>query len=50
MNPGRHGVFDFLKRDPKTYKPSFAAAEEGNETFLFGKHNRLWSLGLGRRR
>ena len=26
LNPGRHGVFDFLKRDPKQYKPEFAAA------------------------
>ena len=39
LNPGRHGVFDFLKRDPKTYIPTFAAAEEGHETFLFGKNN-----------
>jgi predicted AlkP superfamily phosphohydrolase/phosphomutase len=39
LNPGRHGVFDFLKRDPKTYHPAFAAAEEGKATFLFGKNN-----------
>jgi predicted AlkP superfamily phosphohydrolase/phosphomutase len=39
LNPGRHGVFDFLKRDPKTYHPDFAAAEKGKETFLFGKNN-----------
>jgi predicted AlkP superfamily phosphohydrolase/phosphomutase len=39
LNPGRHGVFDFLKRDPKTYHPAFAAAEEGREDFLFGKNN-----------
>ena len=39
LNPGRHGVFDFLKRDPKTYRPDFAAAEKGKETFLFGKNN-----------
>jgi predicted AlkP superfamily phosphohydrolase/phosphomutase len=45
LNPGRHGVFDFLKRDPKTYKPSFAAAEEGYETVLFGKNNG-WVIGL----
>jgi len=45
LNPGRHGVFDFLKRDPKIYKPTFAAAEEGHETFLFGKSNGL-VLGL----
>ncbi|HEY4589146.1 MAG TPA: alkaline phosphatase family protein [Thermoanaerobaculia bacterium] len=45
LNPGRHGVFDFLKRDPKTYKPDFAAAEKGSEPFLFGKSNGL-VLGL----
>ncbi len=45
LNPGRHGVFDFLKRDPKIYRPSFAAAEEGYETVLFGKNNG-WMLGL----
>ncbi len=45
LNPGRHGVFDFLKRDPKKYKPEFAAAEKGSETFLFGENNGL-VLGL----
>jgi predicted AlkP superfamily phosphohydrolase/phosphomutase len=45
LNPGRHGVFDFLKRDPKTYHPAFAAAEEGKVPFLFGKNNGLF-LGL----
>jgi len=45
LNPGRHGVFDFLKRNPKTYIPTFAAAEPGHETFLFGKSNGL-VLGL----
>src|SRR4029079_5451762 len=45
LNPGRHGVFDFLKRNPKTYVPTFAAAEPGHETFLFGRNNG-WVLGL----
>src|SRR5688500_18415833 len=45
LNPGRHGVFDFLKRNPKDYKPAFAAAEEGSEPFLFGKNNG-WIVGL----
>jgi predicted AlkP superfamily phosphohydrolase/phosphomutase len=36
LNPGRHGIFDFLKRDPKNYKPSFAAADVGHEPFLWG--------------
>ncbi|MFY9826652.1 MAG: alkaline phosphatase family protein [Thermoanaerobaculia bacterium] len=42
LNPGRHGVFDFLKRNPKTYVPAFAAAEEGKEPFLFGARNGLF--------
>ncbi len=45
LNPGRHGVFDFLKRNPKNYKPSFAAAEPGKEAFLWGDKN-PWILGL----
>jgi predicted AlkP superfamily phosphohydrolase/phosphomutase len=44
LNPGRHGVFDFLKRDPQTYIPAFAAAEEGEEPFLFGANNG-WAVG-----
>jgi hypothetical protein len=45
LNPGRHGVFDFLKRDPQTYTPAFAAAEEGSEKVLFGDKNPL-ALGI----
>jgi predicted AlkP superfamily phosphohydrolase/phosphomutase len=45
LNPGRHGVFDFLKRDPKTYRPDFAAAGKGKKTFLFGENNG-WVIGL----
>jgi predicted AlkP superfamily phosphohydrolase/phosphomutase len=45
LNPGRHGVFDFLKRDPKTYKPDFAAAGKEKKTFLFGENNG-WVIGL----
>jgi predicted AlkP superfamily phosphohydrolase/phosphomutase len=41
LNPGRHGIFDFLKRDTKTYIPSFAAADEGSEPFLWGDRNPL---------
>lgn len=44
LNPGRHAIFDFLKRDPKTYRPSFAMYDEGREPFLFGKSN-PWVLG-----
>jgi len=45
LNPGRHGVFDFLKRNPKNYVPAFAAAEPGKEPFLFGANNG-WIVGL----
>src|SRR5215471_15532795 len=24
VNPGGHGIFDFIRRDPKTYLPDFA--------------------------
>src|SRR5450759_382671 len=34
-------IFDFLKRNPKTYRPEFAIAEEGKKNFLFGKENRV---------
>ncbi len=27
MNPGGHGIFDFLKRDPQYYIPAFSSAE-----------------------
>lgn len=36
LSPGRHGIFDFLKRNPEDYKPSFAAADESTEPFLWG--------------
>lgn len=38
-NPGRNQVFDFLRRDPKTYKPSFALNEEGEKRVLLGRYN-----------
>jgi predicted AlkP superfamily phosphohydrolase/phosphomutase len=41
LSPGRTMIFDFLKRDPKTYRPEFAIAEEGKKPFLFGKGNRV---------
>lgn len=34
-NPGRHGIFDFLRRDPKTYLPDVALNEyESRGAFL----------------
>ena len=41
LSPGRTMIFDFLKRNPKTYRPEFAIAEEGKKNFLFGKGNRV---------
>jgi predicted AlkP superfamily phosphohydrolase/phosphomutase len=45
LNPGRHGIFDFLKRNPKDYRPDFAAGEKGKAPFLFGANNG-WAVGL----
>jgi predicted AlkP superfamily phosphohydrolase/phosphomutase len=39
IDPGRTGIFDFLRRDPKTYLPLFAAFDETKEPFLFGSGN-----------
>lgn len=38
LNPGRHTVFDFLKRDTQTYRPAFAAFDERSEPFLWGEN------------
>src|SRR6266550_8783669 len=39
IDPGRTGIFDFLRRDPKTYLPFFAAFDEATEKFLLGDKN-----------
>ena len=39
IDPGRTGIFDFLRRDPKTYLPVFAAFDETKEPFLLGDKN-----------
>jgi predicted AlkP superfamily phosphohydrolase/phosphomutase len=39
IDPGRTGIFDFLRRDPKTYMPVFAAFDETQEPLLFGERN-----------
>ncbi|HSY49428.1 MAG TPA: alkaline phosphatase family protein [Thermoanaerobaculia bacterium] len=39
IDPGRTGIFDFLRRDPKTYLPVFAAYDETTEPFLLGEKN-----------
>lgn len=47
LNPGRHSIFDFLKRDTATYRPSFAAFDETKAPFLYGKRNPLVFGALG---
>jgi predicted AlkP superfamily phosphohydrolase/phosphomutase len=39
INPGRTGIFDFLRRDLKTYQPDFAMYQIGSKKVLWGKHN-----------
>lgn len=41
LSPGRHAIFDFLKRDPKTYRPGFAAFDQITVPFLYGANNKL---------
>ncbi len=44
--PGRTGIFDFLKRDRRSYFPTFALLEESGRPFLLGKNN-AWVFGGG---
>lgn len=41
IDPGRTGIFDFLRRDPKTYMPVFAAFQETTEPLGLGKWNKV---------
>ena len=45
IDPGRTGIFDFLRRDPKTYLPVFAAFDETKEPFLLGERNPIAFAG-----
>ncbi|HYN41159.1 MAG TPA: alkaline phosphatase family protein, partial [Thermoanaerobaculia bacterium] len=47
LSPGRTQIFDFLKRDPKTYRPEFAIATEGKRDFLLGRGNRAGAAAAG---
>jgi predicted AlkP superfamily phosphohydrolase/phosphomutase len=40
VNPGKHGIYDFLTRDPKTYLPDLASAEIRQPTrhFKLGRY------------
>ncbi len=40
-DPGGTQIFDFLRRDPATYLPTFAVADEGTRPVLFGSGNRI---------
>lgn len=44
--PGRTGIFDFLRRDPKTYLPLFAAFDESSAPFWLGKNNAWAGAGI----
>ncbi len=46
LSPGRTQIFDFLKRDPKTYRPEFAVATEGSRKLFFGSSNRWVAAGI----
>jgi len=47
IDPGRTGIFDFLRRDPKTYLPLFAAIDETKKPFLFGHNNPAAAAAAG---
>lgn len=46
IDPGRTGIFDFLRRDPKTYLPVFAAFDETKEPLLLGERNPIAFAGV----
>src|SRR3954469_8474205 len=46
IDPGRTGIFDFLRRDPRTYLPVFAAFDETKEQFLLGERNAIAGAGI----
>ncbi|HVP57205.1 MAG TPA: alkaline phosphatase family protein, partial [bacterium] len=47
MNPGGHGIYDFIARDPKTYQPflSTTIIDEAKRTIRLGKYNVPLSKG-----
>jgi predicted AlkP superfamily phosphohydrolase/phosphomutase len=40
IDPGLTGIFDFLRRDPETYLPVFAAFDEITEPLFLGEKNK----------
>ncbi|MFQ5701257.1 MAG: alkaline phosphatase family protein [Acidobacteriota bacterium] len=47
MNPGKTGIFDFLKRDGDSYLPTLAFTTETRRPFLWGRYNGPILGGLG---
>lgn len=47
LDPGGTQIFDFLRRDPATYLPTFAVAEEGRRPLLLGRHTRSALTAVG---
>ena len=44
QNPGKHGVFDFILRDPQTYLPSISLTRhDGDEVLPARKGKALWN-------
>lgn len=43
VDPGGHGIFDFLRRDPRTYRPELSSTR-----LVPGRERRLGPLKLGR--
>jgi len=41
INPGRTGIYDFIRREPGTYTPDFALRGETTKTVLLGRQNRV---------
>src|SRR3954451_23588250 len=46
IDPGRTGIFDFLRRNPKNYLPVFAAFDETKEKFALGDKNPIAAAGV----
>ncbi len=46
IDPGRTGIFDFLRRDPETYLPVFAAFDEVTTPILLGRNNRYLAAAV----
>src|SRR3954452_11956968 len=46
IDPGRTGIFDFLRRDPRTYLPTFAAFDQTDEPFLLGEKNPIAAAAI----